>query len=939
MNDSNKKHSFISLKWKAGLIFGLVLFTFNASFPVLVYWNSQQNFEFSRKQTQQQYRQELLGQLKTASQQLQSLAELSLVPEGASKRSIINTLNKYQNKLELDWNISQAQLFDVNSHKIGGWGDRIPSTVNALIPKVLNKEIATTLIDCKQGCKQFDLLPVLAKGKTQYVLLLAYDLSSALLDFSTNTGADVAVLSKSKPYNQQNNHYLPQWDMTVNVLTSFEENINYLKTFTQNHSVTELKRENKLIHDHNLPVEFNLVTIESNNDLVFLIIDNIATQRQDIFNITIRSIVIALFSTLILGGGLFLFLSRPLSRLSSVSQALPLLAKQRYDNVREMITPQNNSNRNDELDQLEISTYALTSQLEDLHISIKERSEALHSRSMELRQERDFIKSLIDTAQLIIVTIDRQCQITSFNDFGEHITGHLEIELLNTPFKRLFPHDQWPEVEASLLHLKKHPGAVSQQESEFINSDGSLHIISWLHSSLAHPTDSSVVLAVGLDITKKKQDENKIIWLADHDVLTELYNRRKFNIEFENILKQSKRFNHEGVLLFLDLDQFKDINDSCGHEAGDQVLKQVAQSLQSLSRTTDIIARLGGDEFAILLPETDIQGGVTLSEKIASQLEQLNITFDNTRYKITTSIGIVNFPLSGLSVEELISNADLAMYEAKARGKNTWYQYSLDGKTRQQLETRVLWKDRIEDALENNRFVFYYQPIMDIRTRTVSHYEALIRMTSEDGTVHPPATFIQVAEQTGLIHHIDHLVLKQGIYKQAELDASQSETSLSLNLSGYAVADTLLQPMLEHLLKDSNVNPHNLIFELTETAAVADIKQAKELMDQLKKLGCRFSLDDFGTGFASFRYMRELPVDIVKIDGSFVTNLADSPDDQLFVKALVDVAKGMGKKTIAEFVENAETLALLHAFGVDYAQGYYIGKPEPEFLDGPPVLK
>jgi EAL domain-containing protein (putative c-di-GMP-specific phosphodiesterase class I) len=251
----------------------------------------------------------------------------------------------------------------------------------------------------------------------------------------------------------------------------------------------------------------------------------------------------------------------------------------------------------------------------------------------------------------------------------------------------------------------------------------------------------------------------------------------------------------------------------------------------------------------------------------------------------------------------------------------------------------LYWKQKIEDGIENERFVLHFQPIMDIRTRTVSHYETLIRLIDEDGTLHYPGVFIDVAEQTGLIHAIDHYVLKHGIYKQAELNKQNSDISLSINLSGHAVDDPVLLPLLKNLLIESGANPQNLIFELTETAAVADITQAKEMMIQMNEVGCRFSLDDFGTGFSSFRYMRELPVDIVKIDGSFITNLATSTDDQLFVKALIDVAKGMGKKTVAEFVENAETLALLHAFGVDYAQGYYIGRPQQAFLTDKPELK
>lgn len=935
----HKAPAFFSLKWKAGLLFGVMLLVVNTLFPVMVYWNLQQKFELSRTQIQTQFKQELIGQLQNTSNRLQRLAELTFIAENTNSRSIIQALNKSQSKLELDWHMAQAQLFDHRAKKIGGWGQDIPQHIVDLLAKVLESETADTLIDCKQGCKQYDLIPVLTKNESTLVLVLSYDMSNALFDFTNNTAADVAIITRQKSNIPASDSTLTPWNMQISILTSYQKNVAHLHFLANKYPLNTLIKNGALIRDKSLPVEFNLIQPNGYHDLLFIIIDDIAAQKKEIKAITVRSIMISILGILVLGSSLFFLLSRPLNRLSVVSAALPLLAKQRYENVRALLHDNKDKDYIDELDQLELSTNELTSQLEDLHLSVKERTESLHTRSIELQQERDFVKSLIDTAQLIIITIDRHCKITSFNDFAEQVTGYLEKDIINTPFERFFPKQQWTEIQPTLFELKQNDQSVSQQESEFIHHDGSIHIISWLHSSLNHPTDSSVILSVGRDITDKKHSEEQILWLAEHDMLTELFNRRKFHDIFGQVLENAQQSKKKGMLLFLDIDQFKDINDSCGHKIGDQVLKKIAHLLPTITRETDIIARIGGDEFAIILPDTDSVDAITLAEKLAAELMMIDITFQNIRFKLTCSTGLLEFPLANLSIDELISNADLSMYQAKAIGKNTWHQFNIDDQTRSKLETRVLWKQKIEDALENNRFIFYYQPIMNIRKRTVSHYEMLIRMQDADGTIHPPFTFIQVAEDTGLINKIDHLVLQHGIYKQAELDAKGLETSLSINLSGHAIDDKLLFPLFKQLLDESKVNPKHLIFELTETAAVADIIQAKQLMLQLNQLGCRFSLDDFGTGFASFRYMRELPVDFVKIDGAFITNLADNPDDQLFVKALVDVARGMGKKTIAEFVENAETLALLHTFGVDYAQGYYIGKPQPQFLDKPPHLK
>jgi len=934
---TSSKPRFLSLKWKTALLFGLMLIIFNGLFPVLVYWNLHEKFEFSRKQVQQQFEHELVGQLKNTSEQIQRMAEISLIPQAAhSNENILNSITLHQSKLELDWHITQAQIFASSTENLGGFGDDPSAKVESIIDEVLRTESALTFIDCSQSCQQYDLIPILHSSQTIHVLLLAYNLSSTLLNFSTKTAADIAVLSNPVHSTVSSERQLSNWKMEVAALTSYSENIHFLQKFSQLYSFEEFKIANKVVRDSSLPVEFKLVNFENNSDITFVIIDDVTEQQQEIINITLRSIAISLLSVLLLGFGLFFYISRPLSRLSTVSEALPLLAKQKYNTVKKLLQVNVQGRHIDELDQLESSTHELSEQLELLQNTVKERSLTLHSRSVELKQERDFVKSLIDTAQVIIITTDHNCKITSFNDFAERTTGYLEKNILNSSFQLFFPNNEWTGIEQTLITLRKSPSAVNRHESEFINSDGSIRIISWLHSSLKYNSNSPVVLSVGLDITEQKQSDDKIIWLADHDALTKLYNRRKFNLEFDKVLNQAMRFKQDGMLLFLDLDQFKDLNDIAGHKSGDLALKQIARLLTSITRTTDITARLGGDEFAIILPKTNANGAITLAEKISQHLLDLELFFQKTRYKITASIGIVKFPLSDLSVDELISNADLAMYQAKSLGKNTWYQFALDDQSRRQLDSRIFWKQKIEHAIDNHHFIFHYQPIMEIASRTVSHYEMLIRMQDEDGTIHPPATFIEVAEQTGLIHNIDHYVLQQGIIKQAELD--DKGLCLSLNLSAYAITDPVLFSLLKQLLTDHKSKPGNLIFELTETAAVADIQQAKELMLRIKTIGCRFSLDDFGTGFASFRYMRELPVDIVKIDGEFISNLVHSPDDQLFVKALVDIAKGMGKKTIAEFVEDAETLALLDAFGVDYAQGYYIGKPKADFLTQAPQL-
>jgi diguanylate cyclase (GGDEF)-like protein/PAS domain S-box-containing protein len=545
--------------------------------------------------------------------------------------------------------------------------------------------------------------------------------------------------------------------------------------------------------------------------------------------------------------------------------------------------------------------------------------------------ERDFAKNLVNTAQLIILTVDNKFKITLFNQHAEDITGHSEKDVLGDNAARMFPSGNWTESQSLFIELLAGNMPIAQQEAELIDAQGNIKQISWLHSPITIDNDTNAILCVGLDMTEKKESDKHVIWMAEHDPLTDLCNRRKFTQEFEKSLRTAIRYNHKNTLLYLDLDQFKDINDTSGHQAGDELLRLVASTLIRLTRFTDLVARLGGDEFAILMPESDSNGAKSLAKKIIKELEQIQLRYGQVQHKVSTSIGIVHYPLHDANIHELLGFADLAMYKAKADGKGTYHTFSVKDNTQEQLQTRVYWKHEIEIALQQGNFVMHFQPILDIKSDKIKHYEVLIRMHNPDtGELTMPGKFIEIAEQAGLINRIDHYVMQHAINKLAELQKAGIDATFSINLSGVIADDPLLIPMLKRFIKRSGVRPEGLIFEITETAAVANLQQAKKMMVDIKSLGCQFALDDFGVGFSSFGYIRELPVDIIKIDGIFIKDLDKNTDDQLFVKALIDVAKGMGKKTTAEYVENAEILALLKEFGVDHAQGYHIGRPKPE---------
>ena len=429
------------------------------------------------------------------------------------------------------------------------------------------------------------------------------------------------------------------------------------------------------------------------------------------------------------------------------------------------------------------------------------------------------------------------------------------------------------------------------------------------------------------DITKERQTAEQLIYLAERDSLTGLYNRRRFQDELARFIIDSDRRKSQGALLFFDLDEFKYVNDTFGHGAGDAMLIRIAGEVSQLVRRNEIFSRLGGDEFAILMPEADRREIEALAERIVRAVAQIPFRFDAQNLRLTASLGIALYPQHAGNGEDLIAHADAAMYQAKGAGKNAWRVYRSDMDVSQAMVTRLSWNDRISNALENNLLTLHFQGIFHIGgQRALSHLEVLVRMLDKDtpGGIIMPGHFIPFAEKSGKILDIDRWVLRESIVLLA---SSQHIPALAVNISGRSFDEPTLPQYISELLKQYGVEPRRLLVELTETSAVSDLHDAQRFIEALRQTGCTVCLDDFGTGFSSFAYLKHLNADILKIDGLFIRDLVNNHDNQVFVKAIVDVARGLRKITVAEFVEDAETLEMLKKFGVDQAQGYHLDMP------------
>ncbi len=428
------------------------------------------------------------------------------------------------------------------------------------------------------------------------------------------------------------------------------------------------------------------------------------------------------------------------------------------------------------------------------------------------------------------------------------------------------------------------------------------------------------------DVTRERQTADQLVYLAERDALTGLYNRHRFQQELARTMLETDRHQTQCAVMFFDLDEFKTINDSYGHRAGDALLIRVAGEIGALVRRDEVLARLGGDEFAILLPSVEGNQAEVLADRVLRAIGQIPFRFEGHNLRLTTSLGIAYYPGHAADADDLVARADLAMYQAKDAGKNTWRVYRADNAADSEMRSRLSWGERISNALDKNLFQLHFQGVYRTEDGTLSHLEALVRMDDErnPGQLIPPAHFIQQAERNSRILDIDRWVISEVLRRLA---ASPTVPAIAVNLSGRSLSEPGLPQFISNALRQSGVDPKRLIVEITETAAVSDLLDAQRMIDALRQLGCGVCLDDFGVGFASFAYLKHLHVDTIKIDGLFIRDLPNDPDNQVFVKAMVSVALGLGKSVVAEYVEDGETLALLRRFGVDLVQGYHLDRP------------
>ena len=438
-----------------------------------------------------------------------------------------------------------------------------------------------------------------------------------------------------------------------------------------------------------------------------------------------------------------------------------------------------------------------------------------------------------------------------------------------------------------------------------------------------------VVCCTFQDVSEAHELSSQLTYHATYDALTGLVNRREFEFRLHRVIKTAELEHSENAMCFLDLDQFKIINDTCGHIAGDEMLRQVAQVLQNNIRKRDTLARLGGDEFAVLLENCTLEQAMRVADSIRESIQDFRFIWENNAFTIGVSIGLVPINCENENITEVMKRADAACYEAKEKGRNRVHVYRPGDEDISYRHGEMQWVTRITSALEQNRLQLWSQKIIPIReTRRGEHYELLLRMIDNDGEVIPPSSFLPAAERYNLISRLDRWVVRTTLkWFKNHPEKYNKLWMCSINLSGQSLGDEEFLDEIMGYFNELNVEPGRFCFEITETSAIANLSHANRFIKSLAKLGCKFALDDFGSGLSSYAYLKNLPVDYIKIDGMFVTDLLVNTMHTALVKSINEVGHVMGKKTIAEYVENDAVLEELEDIGVDYAQGYGIAKP------------
>ncbi|VAW91909.1 diguanylate cyclase/phosphodiesterase (GGDEF & EAL domains) with PAS/PAC sensor(s) [hydrothermal vent metagenome] len=574
-----------------------------------------------------------------------------------------------------------------------------------------------------------------------------------------------------------------------------------------------------------------------------------------------------------------------------------------------------------------------------------------------IEQERTRLEGILTSVGDGVYGVNTAGIITFVNPATRNILGYrADEELIGSHPDALFHKYESVNTYASTIDLR-HLGLAIKEGKElqgvetiFTRTDGTPIQVELTIFPLRIDGKHEGAVVAFRDVSIRKLLEEELKWQANHDPLTKLLNRKYLEDQLDHEVQRLKRSDEISALVYIDLDRFKYINDTIGHAAGDQLLIEISQQLLGRLRKSDLLGHLGGDEFGIVLRNVDHDNLFSVADNFRELFSSYDFVREGRSYKIHASIGVAIIDCETVSYGEVLANADIACHIAKGQGRNSTHIYDPDHHEKSVMDLELGWSTRIQTALEKDSFHLYFQPIMPLadldlddlpeegnlleylvknQSNHCSTYEVLLRLHNGHGEPISPNAFMPTAERFNMMPDIDQWVLSAAMKRMAALEPELENVTFTINLSGQSLDPDILVPLFSEGIKKYKLDPARFLFEITETTAINDTFAANKLISELKKLGCRFALDDFGSGYCSFSHLKRLPVDYIKIDGMFVKDILNDTMDMAIVRSITNIAHTLGKETVAEFVESADAIRLLKDCGVDYIQGFYIAKPAP----------
>ncbi|MBS3953255.1 MAG: EAL domain-containing protein [Methylomicrobium sp.] len=918
---------FLSLRWKLALLFGGVFIVLNSLFAYFAYSDAKQGFNEERVLLRD--KQDNLAKMLSVDSflNLEQLAELFVLNvqelNHLSDQKMLSVFDRNWEQWQFIWGLENITVFDATGLKIKSKGRKI-NTDRVLIDQMLQSESPVHTIICSQtSCYQQVIVPVMGKGTLVGAFSMARTFADTVIKFKEASRVDVGVLIDS-PKKLTNG-----WPYALSAKTFAGLDFDLFAYLTEHYTFEQLLNNSGTLTVNDQIYEVRIRSLRTDNatQAPFLLIveditENIRMLDSQLERVWIQGLMSLLCSLAVLILVSWFFLRR----IAYLAKALPLLATHEYNQFRKEIAHKKWISLGfDEIDKLNDTVLTLALQLENLEHIVRKNTLQILEKSQELATERDSIQELVNSAPVIMLTQKVNGQILTINQEGVKVFGEEKNQLIGRLFDLYLPPAETHHLnQLDQLRLAKSMHPV-QIEGGFISGTGSFLHVFWIHTLFNSNKQGSepIVLSLGMDISAEKLTEQKMLKMASFDPVTGLGNQQRFQRELPQALNIAKRYGHSVALLYFDLQLINQSHEAVAQAVDKKVMVKVASHLKQFMRESDLLCRIGESQFVLILPDAQTEGAVSLAQKMIKRISSLKLTLGSHYGEIATNIGIAFYPRHADSPDHLLAHAERAMAYAKLNGKNFYYVYerTLTNKYETHLNQNTV--QQIQQLLENDEGILNFTPVFDVHRRRVGFYQCSICLASPNGLIPLSTEYGQVIEQLDLAEQLDRLSIVRAFEIIANMKRRNKKVKLSLALSCSSVTQVDSIELIGSLLKHYQIDPKQIIFDLNEHYVLRNLTQSHNFINQIKQLGCEFCLSDFGVEFSSFFYLKQLPVDYVRIDGSFVRRMDQHKEDNMYVRALVDVIHAFGKKVIVDDVESERVLALVEKMGIEYARGSF----------------